>query len=52
LLIAIANLDAVIKTIRESPDADVAKTRLMERFNLTDVQAQAILDMQLRGLRH
>ncbi len=50
LLIAIANLDAVIKTIRESPDADVAKTRLMERFNLTDVQAQAILDMQLRRL--
>ncbi|MDD4578393.1 MAG: DNA gyrase C-terminal beta-propeller domain-containing protein, partial [Anaerolineaceae bacterium] len=50
LLIAIANLDAVIKTIRESPDADVAKTRLIERFNLTDVQAQAILDMQLRRL--
>jgi DNA gyrase subunit A len=50
LLIAIANLDAVIKTIRESADADVAKTRLMERFELTDVQAQAILDMQLRRL--
>lgn len=50
LLIAIANLDAVIKTIRESPDADIAKTRLMERFSLTDIQAQAILDMQLRRL--
>ena len=50
LLIAIANLDAVIKTIRESPDADVAKTRLIERFNLTEIQAQAILDMQLRRL--
>ena len=50
LLIAIANLDAVIKTIRESPDADVAKTRLIERFDLSDIQAQAILDMQLRRL--
>lgn len=50
LLIALANLDAVIKTIRESPDADVAKARLMERFNLTEIQAQAILDMQLRRL--
>ena len=50
LLIAIANLDAVIKTIRESKDADVAKTNLMTRFNLTEIQAQAILDMQLRRL--
>jgi len=50
LLIALANLDDVIKTIRESKDADVAKERLMSRFNLTDVQAQAILDMQLRRL--
>lgn len=50
LLIALSNLDAVIKTIRESADADVAKSRLMERFNLTEVQAQAILDMQLRRL--
>jgi DNA gyrase subunit A len=40
----------VIKTIRESPDADVAKRRLMERFKLSDLQAQAILDMQLRRL--
>lgn len=50
LLIALANLDAVIKTIRESKDADVAKTNLIERFNLSEVQAQAILDMQLRRL--
>jgi DNA gyrase subunit A len=50
LLIALANLDAVIKTIRESADADQAKDRLMTRFKLTEVQAQAILDMQLRRL--
>jgi len=50
LLTALANLDAVIQTIRESPDADVAKTRLMERFGLSEVQSQAILDMQLRRL--
>src|SRR5690606_23597658 len=50
LLIAIANLDAVIKTIRESKDADVAKSNLVSRFNLTEIQAQAILDMQLRRL--
>jgi DNA gyrase subunit A len=50
LLIALANLDVVIQTIRESPDADVAKTRLIERFKLTENQAQAILDMQLRRL--
>jgi DNA gyrase subunit A len=50
LLIALANLDAVIRTIRESPDAEAAKTNLMERFKLSDLQAQAILDMQLRRL--
>ncbi len=50
LLIALANLDAVIKTIRESPDVDTARSRLMENFKLTEVQAQAILDMQLRRL--
>jgi len=50
LLIALKNLDAVIKTIRESKDADVAKERLMTRFKLSDLQAQAILDMQLRRL--
>ncbi|MGD8865557.1 MAG: DNA gyrase subunit A, partial [Anaerolineales bacterium] len=50
LLIALANLDDVIETIRESPDADVAKERLMERFELSEIQSQAILDMQLRRL--
>jgi DNA gyrase subunit A len=50
LLIALANLDEVIRTIRESKDADVAKERLMSRFKLSDLQAQAILDMQLRRL--
>jgi DNA gyrase subunit A len=50
LLIALANLDDVIQTIRQSPDADVAKERLMGRFKLTELQARAILDMQLRRL--
>ena len=50
LLIALANLDEVIETIRRSPDADQAKTRLMSRFQLTELQAQAILDLQLRRL--
>jgi DNA gyrase subunit A len=49
-LIALANLDAVIKTIRESQDADVAKENLVTRFKLSELQAQAILDMQLRRL--
>jgi DNA gyrase subunit A len=50
LLIALANLDEVIKTIRNSKDANIAKKNLMERFKLSDIQAQAILDMQLRRL--
>jgi DNA gyrase subunit A len=50
LLIALANLDDVIRTIRESKDVDTAKTNLMARFKLDEVQAQAILDMQLRRL--
>jgi DNA gyrase subunit A len=49
-LIALANLDAVIKTIRESQDADIAKENLIKRFKLSELQAQAILDMQLRRL--
>jgi DNA gyrase subunit A len=49
-LTALGHLDAVIKTIRESGDADVAKTNLMSRFKLSELQAQAILDMQLRRL--
>ncbi|GAB4415661.1 MAG: DNA gyrase subunit A [Anaerolineales bacterium] len=50
LLIALENIDAVIKTIRESPDVDEAKQNLIKRFDLTEIQAQAILDMQLRRL--
>jgi DNA gyrase subunit A len=50
LLLALKNLDKVIETIRKSPDADVAKERLMKNFKLSDLQAQAILDMQLRRL--
>lgn len=47
--IAIENIDEVIKTIRESYDD--AKERLMEKFALSDLQAQAILEMQLRRLQ-
>lgn len=50
LLIALAHLDDIIQTIRQSPDADVAKERLMAGFTLSEKQAQAILDMQLRRL--
>ncbi|MDD2921492.1 MAG: DNA gyrase subunit A, partial [Anaerolineales bacterium] len=49
-LIALNNIEAVIKTIREAEDADIAKTNLMKRFKLSELQAQAILDMQLRRL--
>ncbi|MCU0486020.1 MAG: DNA topoisomerase 4 subunit A, partial [Anaerolineales bacterium] len=50
LRIALKNLDEVISTIRNAPDADVARDRLMKRFKLSELQAQAILDMQLRRL--
>lgn len=50
LRIALANLDEVIKTIRQAPDVDTARSRLMERFALSERQASAILDMQLRRL--
>ncbi|MCK6583227.1 MAG: DNA gyrase subunit A [Anaerolineales bacterium] len=49
-LIALNNIDAIIKTIRNAEDADKAKTALMTKFNLSELQAQAILDMQLRRL--
>ena len=52
LKIALDHLDAVISTIRESQDADEAKQNLMTRFGLTDLQATAILDLQLRRLAH
>jgi len=50
LLIALDNIDEVIKIIRGSQTVQIAKTELMERFGLTDVQAQAIVDMRLRAL--
>ena len=50
LKIALDNLDEVIKTIRNSATADIAKTSLMEKFNLSQRQAQAILDMRLQRL--
>jgi len=50
LKIALDNLDAVIKTIRASRTQDDAKHNLITKFGLTDVQATAILDMQLRRL--
>ena len=50
LLIALDNIDEVIKIIRDSESAALAKERLIERFGLDDVQAQAIIDMRLRAL--
>lgn len=50
LLIALDNIDEVIQIIRSSQNTQAAKERLMDRFNLTDVQAQAIVDMRLRTL--
>ena len=50
LKIALDNLDAVIKTIRESKTQEDAKVNLIKRFGLSDIQATAILDMQLRRL--
>ena len=50
LRIALDHIDEIIATIRNSASDDVAKTTLMERFELSDRQAQAILDMRLRRL--
>jgi DNA gyrase subunit A len=50
LLIALDNLDAVIKLIRSSPDPDSAREGLIEKFELSREQAQAILDMRLQRL--
>ena len=50
LLTALDNIDEVINIIRSSKNTQEAKDRLMERFALTDVQAQAIVDMRLRAL--
>ena len=50
LIIASKNIDEVIRIIRASANTDEAKQGLMDRFALTDVQAQAIVDMRLRNL--
>ena len=50
LLIALDNIDEVIQIIRSSKTTAIAKERLMERFGLTEVQSQAIVDMRLRAL--
>ena len=50
LLIALDNLDAVIETIRGSASTDEARESLIEKFSLSEIQAQAILDMRLRAL--
>ncbi|MDD3818930.1 MAG: DNA gyrase subunit A [Actinomycetota bacterium] len=50
LLIALDNLDEVIKTIRSSKDVPTARERLVKKFKLTVIQAQAILDLRLHRL--
>jgi DNA gyrase subunit A len=50
LVICLDNLDAIIKLIRASANVDEARRGLMERFHLTQIQAQAILDMPLQRL--
>lgn len=50
LLIALDNIDEVIRIIRGSQNVQTAKAELMSRFGLSDVQAQAIVDMRLRAL--
>jgi DNA gyrase subunit A len=49
-LIALDNLDEVIALIRAADDTDAARTALIERFELSEIQAQAILDLRLRAL--
>lgn len=50
LLIALKYLDEIISLIRNSPDSDTARIRLKKQYKLSDIQANAILDMQLRRL--
>ncbi len=50
LLIALKNIDAVIKIIKESADSDVARAQLMQSFALSEIQASEILEMKLRRL--
>jgi len=50
LRVALKHLDEIIDLIKKAPDADIARDRLMKRYRLSEIQAQAILDMQLRRL--
>ncbi|HIH28513.1 MAG TPA: DNA gyrase subunit A [Thermoplasmata archaeon] len=50
LMIALRNIDEVIKIIRQSKEVEEAKSALMKRFNLSEIQAKAILDMRLQKL--
>ncbi len=50
LLTALQNLDAVVKLIRGAQDGDIARRGLMKKFKLTEIQAQAILDLRLQKL--
>jgi len=50
LMIALRNIDEVIKVIRQSKEVEEAKDRLMKRFSLSEIQAKAILDMRLQKL--
>ena len=50
LIIALDNIDEIVEMIKKSPDAPTAKASLIERFELSDKQAQAILDMRLQRL--
>jgi DNA gyrase subunit A len=50
LLKALARIEDIIQTIRQADDTETARTNLIERFDLTEIQANAILDMQLRRL--
>ncbi|MCQ2603540.1 MAG: DNA topoisomerase (ATP-hydrolyzing) subunit A [Spirochaetia bacterium] len=52
LIVAVDNIDEVVQIIRSSADVQDAKARLCKRFSFDDVQAQAIVDMQLKRLTH
>jgi len=49
-MVALKNLDEIIKLIRNAPDVGTARQRLMKKYKLTEIQANAILEMQLRRL--
>ncbi len=50
LMVALKHLDEIIALIKAAPDVETARARLMKRYKLTEIQANAILDMQLRRL--